>query len=286
MSRARSPRPLLLAGLTLGLAAASVAPLASLAGGRLPAVRAATNAPHTPGWLGVAMDKPKALHGVIVTRVIRGSPAAAKGVHVNDRIVKVDGKLVSEPSDVSTLVALKGAGKSVALDLVRDAQALAVTVDLAPRPTPEELFRMDLIGRKIASLPPVTLASGPGPVAYPELDGRVVLIDMFATWCGACLQLGPYYQAMHAKYAAQGLTVLGISDEARGTLAGWARQNAVTYSLASDPAGGAFAVFSAPAIPASILVDKHGVIRDVEIGFELTQVQKTESMVQALLKEP
>jgi peroxiredoxin len=286
-SRVRSPRrhALVFAALA-GLAAATVAPAGVLPRGAVPAAEAATNGPKSPGWLGVGMEKPKALGGVVVTRVIRGSPAAAKGVRPNDRIVKVDGKLVTEPSDVSGAVAAKGAGKSVVLELVRDAQPLSVTVDLAARPSPEQVFRMDMVGRKLASLPPLALAAGPGPVAYPALDGRVVLVDLFATWCGACLQLGPYYQAMHAKYAAQGLTVLGISDESASTLAGWAKQNGVTYSIASDTTSSAYAMFSAPAIPASLVVDKHGIIRDVELGFELAQVQRTEALIQALLKEP
>jgi thiol-disulfide isomerase/thioredoxin len=282
--RARAAR-LVFAAVT-GLVTALLGHAALSRSGALPQLFAATNAPKQPGWLGVAMEKPKALPGVIVTRVIRGSPAALKGLKVNDRIVKVDGKGVAEPSDVSGAVSAKGAGKTIAIELVRDAQPLTLNVDLAARPTPEQVFRMDMLGRKITSLPPLALASGPGPVSYPALDGRVVLIDMFATWCGACLQLGPYYQAMHTKYGAQGLTVLAISDESTKTLAGWAAQNAVTYSLANDASGSAFATFSAPAIPASLVVDKHGVIRDVELGFELAQVQKTEALIQALLKEP
>lgn len=269
-----------------GLAASALGHAACSPRGALPLAEAATSAPKTPGWLGVAMEKPKALPGVIVTRVIRGSPAANKGLRVQDRIVKVDGKAVAEPADVSGAVAAKGAGKTVAIELVRDAQQLTISVDLAARPTPEQVFRMDMLGRKITSLPALSLATGPGPVAYPALDGRVVLLDLFATWCGACLQLGPYYQAMHAKYGAQGLTVLAISDEAPKTLAGWARQNGVTYSIASDTTSSAFATFSAPAIPASLVIDKHGVVRDVALGFELAQVQKTEALIQALLKEP
>jgi membrane-associated protease RseP (regulator of RpoE activity) len=270
----------------VGLTAAVCAHPVVLTRGELPATHAAANGLKSPGWLGVAMEKPKSLAGVIVTRVIRGSPAERKGVRLNDRIVKVDGKLVADPVDVSNQVAAKGAGKSVVLELVRDAQTVTVSVDLMPRPTPEQVFRMDMVGRKITSLPPLKIASGTGPVAYPALDGHVVLLDLFATWCGACLQLGPYYQAMHVKYATQGLTVLAISDESASTLAGWATQNRVTYTLAQDTTSAAFATFSSPAIPASLVVDKHGVIREVEVGFELGQVQKTEALIQVLLKEP
>src|SRR5204863_68713 len=117
------------------------------------------------------------------------------------------------------------------------------------------------------------LASGPGPVAYPALTGKVVLVDLFATWCGPCLQLGPYYHQFHTKYAGQGLSVLAISSEDPAILSAWAAKNSVGYSIASDPTDSLGSRLAAPAIPASVLVDKHGVVRDVAVGFEIGQVK-------------
>ena len=100
------------------------------------------------------------------------------------------------------------------------------------------------------------------------------------------MQLGPYYGQFHAKYASQGLTVLAVSDEDPTILAGFASKNAIAYSIASDPANTLQTKLSAPAIPASVLVDKHGVVRDVAVGFEVGQVKRTEQLIQVLLKEP
>lgn len=239
-----------------------------------------------PGWLGIAMEKSKGAPGVVVGHVIKHSPAASAGLLDGDRLVKVDGTPVSSPSDVSAKVSGKGAGQTLSVQLVRGNATSSYTVTLVARPSPDQIFRMELVGEKLPNLPALKLASGPGPIAYPGLSGRVVLVDLFATWCGPCMQLGPYYGQFHSKYASQGLTVLAVSDEDPAILAGFASKNAIAYSLASDPANALQTKLSAPAIPASVLVDKHGVVRDVAVGFEVGQVKRTEQLIQVLLKEP
>lgn len=239
-----------------------------------------------PGWLGIAMEKSKGAPGVVVSHVVKSSPALKAGLFEGDRLVKVDGAPVATPAEVSAKVAGKGAGKSLALQLVRAGKLVDAVVVLAPKPSPDQVFRMELIGEKLPNLPALTVASGPGPANYPGLTGRVVLLDLFATWCGPCLQLGPYYNSFHGKYGSQGLTVLAVSSEDPGILAGWSAKNAVSYTVASDPSDSLGGRLSAPAIPASVLIDKHGVVREVALGFELSQVKRTEQLIQVLLKEP
>ena len=227
-----------------------------------------------PGWRGIAMEKSK------------GAPEMKGGVLDGDRIVKVEGSAVVTPSEVSKQVAAKGPNKTLAVQLVRANKVIDLSVVLAPRPSSDQIFRLELVGEKLPNLPALTLASGPGPVAYPGLSGRVVLVDLFATWCGPCMQLGPYYHAFHNKYGGQGLTVLAVSAEDTAILSAWSAKNGVGYTVASDPADALGGRLAAPAIPASVLVDKHGIVRDVAVGFELGQVKRTEQLIQALLKEP
>lgn len=265
--------------LGLGLAVAAV-----LGGGH---VRDAAAQPQSaPGWLGIAMEKSKGPPGVVVTHVIKGSPALKAGLLDGDRIVKVDGSPVAAPSEVSSRVAAKGAGKSLDVQALRAGKTIDVTITLMLRPSADQIFRMELLGEKLPNLPALTLASGPGPTSYPGLAGHVVLVDLFATWCGPCLQLGPHYHAFHNKYAGQGLVVLAISSEDPAILSGWSAKNAVGYTVASDPTDSLGGRLAAPAIPASVLVDKHGIVRDVAVGFELGQVKRTEQLIQVLLKEP
>ena len=239
------------------------------------------------GWLGVAMEPGKGKPGVVVTHVIRTSPAEKGGLLAGDRIVKVDGAPIATPTDVTAQVALLGPGKSIGVDVMRAGKPQSLTVVLAARPSADQIFRMEMLGQDLGKrMPALTLVSGGGPLAYPALDGHVVVIDLFATWCGPCAQLRPHMQALHAKYGPQGLRVIAISDEDPTLLATWSAKTGVGFTVAADPSDDAFIGWSAPALPSSLVVDKHGVVREVEVGFEPSQVGRVEQLVQALLKEP
>jgi thiol-disulfide isomerase/thioredoxin len=254
----------------------------------LPPLPSPTSSPVIGGaaWLGVHMAAAKGGKAVVATHVVRGSPAARAGLTDGDRIEKVGATLVQVPSDVSSAVAIAGAGSTITLSIKRGASSMSLPVVLAQRPSDEDIFRNANIGQLLPALPSLVLASGTGPVAYPALDGHVVLVDLFATWCGPCAQLGPHYASFHAKYGGKGLVVLGVSREDAALLAGWSKQNAVPYSIASDPSDTIFERVEAPALPSSLLVDKHGVVRDVFVGFSPPQVVATEQRIQALLAEP
>jgi len=239
------------------------------------------------GWLGVAMETSKGKAGVLVTHVIRTSPAEKAGLKNGDRIVKVDGSAVAVPADVSSGISAKGAGQTVTIDVVRGTKAQSFSVVLAARPTPDQIFRMEMLGETLTKrLPPLSLISGPGPVAYPALDGKVVVIDLFATWCGPCAMMRPKLETLHAKYAPQGVAVLAISDEETATLSAWSAKYSVPYTVAMDATDEIFTGWSAPALPSALVVDKHGVVREVEVGYEPTEIARIEQLVQALLKEP
>jgi thiol-disulfide isomerase/thioredoxin len=51
-------------------------------------------------------------------------------------------------------------------------------------------------------------------IASGQLRGHVVLIDCWATWCGPCMAKMPKLKELLARYAKDGLTVLGINWDA------------------------------------------------------------------------
>jgi thiol-disulfide isomerase/thioredoxin len=62
--------------------------------------------------------------------------------------------------------------------------------------------------------PSFTLKSVDGKtVSLSDYKGKAVLLNFWATWCGPCKVEMPWLIQMQKKYAAQGFTVLGISED-------------------------------------------------------------------------
>lgn len=66
-------------------------------------------------------------------------------------------------------------------------------------------------------LPPINLPDADGRVwSNRDLDGKPVLLNFWATWCGPCRDEMPIFDEMQKKYGARGFTVLAVSLDREG----------------------------------------------------------------------
>lgn len=102
-----------------------------------------------------------------------------------------------------------------------------------------------------------------GTLPIEDLEGRVVLLDFWATWCAPCLETMPLLGELHGEWGDAGLTVLGISidEEPAKVVPGFIEKKKIRHPIALDteriPAWYAFQV---GAIPAMFLIDAEGQI--------------------------
>ena len=83
---------------------------------------------------------------VPVKHVVRGSPADKAGIRDGDEIVRVDNTAVASPNDVTRLVSAHSSGDKIDVVVQRGGATQTISVTLAPRPSPDDILRMEYVG--------------------------------------------------------------------------------------------------------------------------------------------
>lgn len=134
--------------------------------------------------------------------------------------------------------------------------------------------------------PEFTLSgSGSESVSLSKYRGKVVYLDFWASWCGPCRQSFPWMNEMHDKYASKGLVVLAINLDGNQTDAQkFLQENPARFTLGFDPKAQTPKLFGVKGMPTSYLVDRHGRVKDVHVGFNVKNKDELELKLVKLLE--
>ena len=105
--------------------------------------------------------------------------------------------------------------------------------------------------------------------ATSALGGKVVVLNIWATWCAPCRQEIPYLESLHKKHARDGLEIVGVSVDARGQdaeIREFVKEFGMTYPIWRDPDERVQSLYLALGVPASYLIDRAGILRWRRLG--------------------
>lgn len=130
----------------------------------------------------------------------------------------------------------------------------------------------------------------------PRFKGKVIMVDIFGSWCSPCRKLTPFTKSMYDKYHAAGLEIVGIAfeqkDEAenRKELERYIKEFEVPYTVLY---GGRTAQRPAKlrvlekfdGYPTSIFIGRDGVVRKLDVGLYPDTKETIERTIKELLAE-
>ena len=99
--------------------------------------------------------------------------------------------------------------------------------------------------------------------------GKVVLLNIWATWCHPCRTEIPELRAIHARYKDRGLEMVGVSVDAEGTddtIRTFMKDFDMTFPIWRDPDERITTLFRAVGVPGTFLIDRQGILRWKKIG--------------------
>jgi len=248
---------------------------------------AVTEVPDGPGWLGVELAaRAPTEAGVLITGVLARSPALMAGLSVGDVILSVNGEQVFRPDDVVRLVSSHRAGERVAFVLDRQGQNRIFAIGLAARPDMDALMASEFVGNPAPKWRELTAVQGSVPVEVAALRGRVVVLEFWASWCMVCRMTIPVLNQWHDRYAARGLSVLGVTTDPAAHATAASVEFGISYPVLSDPDGTTSRAYRAMAIPTLFVIDRDGTVQDVVVGYQSDRFAEIEARLENLLKAP
>ena len=120
-----------------------------------------------------------------------------------------------------------------------------------------------------------------------SMRGSVVLINVWATWCGPCRFEIPELEALQ-KRSGNGLKVVGISVDEGGedSVKQFVADQKMTYMVAVDPDGRIANLLQTTVLPTSVLIDKRGKIVWRQVGAVAPGDPKLQAAITAALGTP
>lgn len=136
--------------------------------------------------------------------------------------------------------------------------------------------------------PPFSLETLDGEmVSLQDLQGKVVIVNLWATWCPPCRAEMPAFERVYQANADHGLEILAIHttfQDSREAAQAFVQDYGLTFPVLLDRNGDVSRNYQLRALPSTFFLDRQGVIRRVVIGGPMNEAT-LETNVQELLRE-
>jgi cytochrome c biogenesis protein CcmG/thiol:disulfide interchange protein DsbE len=130
------------------------------------------------------------------------------------------------------------------------------------------------------------LLSGDETLSNTDLEGRIVVLNFWASWCDPCREEMPMIQRVARQYAGRNVAFVGVDvrdtpDSARE----FVREYGITYPIVRDEEEVLAKQLDVTRLPHTFFLDRAGAVKGEPILGELTRAQLV-ARLDEMLEEP
>jgi thiol-disulfide isomerase/thioredoxin len=148
--------------------------------------------------------------------------------------------------------------RSVAAILISFPLLLIGSPSLAQAPTSNSAVKPPLLVGTLRPLLDITTLKGDRHPTWPELSGKVVVVDFWATWCAPCIASFPKFNALKSQTSGMPVEFFSVSYETRGQVYPVLHKFPLQTTVSLDNDFRTFKAFNAWGIPSVFVFDAKG----------------------------
>jgi len=120
----------------------------------------------------------------------------------------------------------------------------------------------------------------------PDIKGKVVLVDFFASWCGPCKESFPAMNDLQKKYGEKGFVIIAINlDKKKSDMDDFVKSHPASFVIVRDGENKLVKEVKIATMPSSFVLDKEGKVKSAHHGFKGEEsVKKYTEEIESLLK--
>jgi cytochrome c biogenesis protein CcmG, thiol:disulfide interchange protein DsbE len=98
-----------------------------------------------------------------------------------------------------------------------------------------------------------------GTESLADFRGKVVIMNVFASWCQPCLAEAPILESEQQRIAGNNATIVGVTyQDNSGASETFVRQNHLTYPVVRDVNGNLVRAFGTTGVPETFVINRQG----------------------------
>ena len=116
-------------------------------------------------------------------------------------------------------------------------------------------------------------------ISLSDFQGKPILLNFWATWCGPCRHEMPFIQAIFEEQSNNGLVMLAIDiGEPAPAVNNFLQSNNFSFPVLLDTDRDVAQDYNIRAIPTTFFIDKDGIIQDIKIGAFSNMIELKKSL--------